>query len=177
MKISVMGSAFGPPTLGHFDVISQVDDKSDAIILVPCFRHGFGKVMVPFESRLALSKRFCEDVSTRLSSKLIVEDIERGMAQGNDKPVYTFDVMVELEKKYPTAELTFVMGNDNWDQFHKFYKGREIVSRWGVHIAEERSFTRSTVVRSLFVEQASENEICKHITKGVYDYIIENTVY
>lgn len=177
MKISVMGSAFGPPTLGHFDVMTQVDKESDVILLVPAFRHGFGKEMAPFESRLAMSKLLCEDVGNQVTSRLIVEDIERQIAQGNDKPVYTYDLMLKLEEKYPGAELQFVMGPDNWKQIDKFYRGTEIAERWGVAVAEERSSTRSSTVRSMFVDSAPKSDICEHITPSVYNYIVKNRIY
>lgn len=42
-RIAIIGSAFNPPHLGHKDIIEPSYKDYDEILLIPSYRHVFGK--------------------------------------------------------------------------------------------------------------------------------------
>lgn len=157
LKIAVFGSAFNPPHMGHADVVTQALAHFDRVILVPNFAHAFGKVMAPFDLRLAMAKML--HAQQNWKGRVIVSDIEQTLAakKASGEPIYTFDVMEALEPLYPTCKLTFIVGPDNANAqtWAKFYKSNEIEKRWGRWVAQENKHIRSTSIRAL-IEQGQQ---------------------
>ena len=150
-RIGVFGSAFDPPTLGHQDVLKQTACHFDQILLVPSASHAFGKKSQPFHIRVELLHVFAQ--SALVGCELQVCDLEAQLLEQNpDKPVYTFDLLEALERRYHgSVELSFIRGPDNanpvvWQQF---YKAAEIEQRWSILTAKERLEVRSSSVRSI----------------------------
>lgn len=151
-KIAVFGSAFNPPHRGHEDVIAQALVVFDHVLVIPNYKHAFGKVMMPFELRLAMAQSLAVESPT--PSRVTVLDVECDIAQrktaaGDSTPIYTYDVLCELEARYPQAQLHFVIGPDNADPiiWRQFYKADEITRRWQLWFAKERIAVRSTLIR------------------------------
>jgi len=151
-QTAVFGSAFNPPHAGHADVINQALEKFDCVIVVPSFSHAFGKSMAPFELRLDMVNALVKLHSDWLQ-RVIVSDIEKTIAdrKPGNSPIYTYDVLVELEALYQNDPLTFVVGPDNADPqiWAKFYKASEIDKCWGRWEAKERQRVRSTGIRKI----------------------------
>lgn len=153
-KVAVFGSAFNPPHCGHEDVLLQVAQWADAVVVVPNFSHAFGKQMAEYALRLRLVQALVEGLAPeRLAGCSVqVSDIEQRMAskQCEPAPIYTYDVLVELQKLYPNSELTFVVGPDNADPavWNRFYRAQEILQQFSIWPAEERLSVRSTAIRA-----------------------------
>ncbi len=149
-KMAVFGSAFNPPHMGHADVINQVLEVFDRVIVVPSFSHAFGKAMAAYSLRLDLVRTLVR-LHPDWQQRVIVSDIEETIAEkkADNEPIYTFDVLKELEAQQPFDQLVFVVGPDNAvpEIWTKFYKAREIDERWGRWEAKERKKVRSTVIR------------------------------
>jgi nicotinate-nucleotide adenylyltransferase len=177
MNILILGSAFDPPHKGHADTVYQNLDKFDKILLVPSYAHGFGKKMRPFEHRFELTLAFCEQFNNE-NSKVEASDVERDIynMQKEKGPVYTYVLLCWLQKKYgPDVEFSFLMGPDNEDNFHKFYKHEEIRQNWGLVVAKERVNVRSSLIRPLITEdKANITEIESMTGKAVSEKIFEN---
>jgi len=173
-NIAIFGSAFDPPTLGHADAINSImgsSEKFDKVLLVPSYTHAFGKQMTEYAKRVEMLNSFTQDLQ---DSKVVSCDIEQRISQQN-KPVYTFDVLSYLsEKVYPESKLTFVMGPDNSDNWHKFYKSSEIEQRWHIFVVPQRQAIRSTLVRKAV---ANKSDIRGYVTPNVADYIVKNNLY
>lgn len=193
-RVAVIGSAFNPPHLGHKDVIEQIYCDFDEILLVPSYRHAFGKKMVPFEHRLYMASMmgqcFHSEDYIRYSTTptILTSDIERQIGRSKPGPVYTYDVLSALEGKYEKAgvesDLTFIVGPDNacsetWSQF---YKGSEILERWKLRSVSERVSVRSTQIRDLISEFPRpaflfETRFKKYLDGMVANYIFNNKLY
>lgn len=48
------------------------------------------------------------------------------------RPSYTINTLTALEKAFPDREFLLLIGADNWEKFDRWYKGDEILSRYGV---------------------------------------------
>ncbi|MDD1779707.1 nicotinate-nicotinamide nucleotide adenylyltransferase [Enterovibrio sp. ZSDZ35] len=140
-KIAIFGSAFNPPTLGHLSVIERLS-HFDKVFLVPSFAHAWGKQMADFDKRCHWVSMFINDVSCT-NVELCTD--EQALDAGNS--VTTWALLNHLQETYPNAELTFVIGPDNFLKFSKFYKAEEILSKWAVLACPETVPVRSTQIR------------------------------
>jgi nicotinate-nucleotide adenylyltransferase len=171
MNILILGSAFDPPHHGHADTISQHIDNFDKILLVPSYKHPFGKVMRPFDYRLTLTALFSKQFP---ENKVLVSDIEKHINNG-DNPIYTYHVLNALQEKYPECNLSFMIGPDNEEVFDKFYRSNDIQVNWGLVVAEERSLIRSSKVRPLITkDKQNEEKIESMVGKLVSNEVFNN---
>lgn len=178
-KIGVYGSAFDPIHLGHIDCLRQVDGQYHTIIIVPSYKHAFGKDMTPFDLRLSMVETAINSISD-FKSTLLISDVERKIAQDNvEKPVYTYDVLHYLEKELRNDQLEFIMGPDNAEpkQWGKFYKADEILSRWGIKVVEQRKKVRSSLVRAMVKEGNLSNNDENLIPLSVFKAIKKHCLY
>lgn len=174
MKIAVFGSAFNPPTRGHLDAIQSIFKQADdvsKVLLIPSFKHAFSKQMLSYDTRLQLLDAFVMDIADERVETLAIEHL---LAEG-DKPVYTYDVLEYLQSElYPDAQLQFVIGPDNRQSWHKFYKADEILTRWSLLHVPENTPIRSTAVREN-IEHG--RNISALVTPSVQSLIQANHLY
>ncbi|MGI9277913.1 MAG: adenylyltransferase/cytidyltransferase family protein [Endozoicomonas sp.] len=192
IKIGVFGSAFNPPTLGHLDVLKQAAGAFEKILLVPSASHAFAKTLLPFSDRAEMLKLFLADAGT-LECEVEICELEMELLRRQpDKPVYTFDLMQELEEHYPdNTRIGFIRGPDNADPetWRRFYRAREIEQRWMIFTADERMPIRSSTVRELIGSMKSDDTTINQASAGHQDdldnmlmpsvrrYILEKGLY
>ena len=190
--IGVFGSAFNPPTLGHLDVLKQAAGVFEKILLVPSASHAFAKELLPLSCRVDMLRLFLADAGT-LECEVEICVLEAEMFRRHpDKPVYTFDLMQELEKQLPhNTRLGFIRGPDNAapETWQRFYKAREIEQRWMIFTADERMQVRSSTVRELIGSMNSGDTTINRASAGhvsdldtmlmpsVRRYILEKGLY
>lgn len=168
-SIAIFGSAFNPPSLGHKSVIERLT-HFDKVILLPSFSHAWGKQMLDYDARCELVTVFIEDLS---QDNLELSTLERDIAVG-DEAITTFAVLEAFEKHFPQANLTFVVGPDNFLHFGKFYKADEITQRWQVLACPETVKVRSTQIRE---EIVNSREISHLTTNSVAKMLCDNEWY
>lgn len=179
LKTAVFGSAFNPPHMGHADVINQALEVFDHVIVVPSFSHAFGKAMAAYSLRLDLVRTLVE-LHPDWQQRVIVSDIEKTIAKNKpvNEPIYTFDVLNELETRKPFEQLVFVVGPDNAEPetWAKFYRAKEIDERWGRWEVKERVSVRSTGIREIINSggQPISND-CPPEVVAVYREYIESS--
>jgi nicotinate-nucleotide adenylyltransferase len=192
-NIGILGSAFNPPHLGHKDVIQQVSQNFDEILLIPSFNHAFNKKMVSYQDRLCMTSMLAQsfyietDQTNKQLAPIVTSSIEKELGIHTDSPVYTYDVLNELERRYLNSEikptLNFIIGPDNATEkiWSKFYKGEEIVDRWNLTIVSERIPVRSTVIRELIAHSDPEaifkSPLMKYLDKPIAQYIFNHQLY
>lgn len=193
-RIGVVGSAFNPPHLGHKDIIEQVYRDFDEILLVPSFKHAFGKKMVPYKYRLfmtsILGQTFHAEKHLKHSHEtpIITSSIEQELGENSELPIYTFNLLEALEQRYLNADinpqLTFIIGPDNasFETWSKFYKGDEIIKRWNIRTVSERLPVHSTMIRNLISEYPRPeflfaSRFKNYLDEMIANYIFENKLY
>ncbi|MGO2509058.1 MAG: nicotinate-nicotinamide nucleotide adenylyltransferase [Vibrio hibernica] len=168
--IAVFGSAFNPPSLGHQSVISSLM-HFDQILLVPSIAHAWGKSMLEFNVRCQMVERFIADMAF---TKVELSRIESQLYQDSKDSVTTFEVLCALQEMHQDAELTFVLGPDNFLNFSKFYKCDEIIQHWSVLACPEKLAVRSSDIR----RNCSQNVNISHLTTvSVRQFIEQNQLY
>ncbi|MDE1312404.1 nicotinate-nicotinamide nucleotide adenylyltransferase [Vibrio aestuarianus] len=163
-KIAVFGSAFNPPSLGHKSVIDSLS-HFDLVLLVPSISHAWGKSMLDYETRCELIDAFISDLALSNVKRSTVEE----HLQQPGESVTTYAVLSLLQKQFPDADITFVIGPDNLFNFEKFYKAREILQRWSVMACPEKVAIRSTDIR----HNLSENSDISSLTTKSVEMILQ----
>lgn len=162
-KIAIFGSAFNPPSFGHKGVIQSLN-HFDKVLLVPSISHAWGKSMLDYSIRCQLVDMFISDIG---QANVERSNIEESLYEPGTS-VTTFAVLEALEKRYPEAELTFVVGPDNFFSFSKFYKAQDIVERWSILACPEKVKIRSTTIRyslsqGLNVDHLTTLSVAQHL--------------
>jgi nicotinate-nucleotide adenylyltransferase len=188
-RIAIIGSAFNPPHLGHKDIIEQIYQDFDEILLVPSYRHAFGKNMVPFANRLHMASMLGQSfhserhLAYKQTATIITSSIERDIGAHSDRPVYTFDLLEALEQRYINAgihaELTFIIGPDNATHatWSRFYRGDEIRERWKLRTVSERLPVHSSQIRTLIADYPRPAFLFESRFKQYLDGIIANYIF
>ncbi|WP_139684325.1 nicotinate-nicotinamide nucleotide adenylyltransferase [Vibrio tasmaniensis] len=168
-KIAIFGSAFNPPSLGHKSVIDSLA-HFDKILLVPSIAHAWGKEMLDFDTRCQLVNVFISDLSL---DQVELSLIEKSLFTPGES-VTTYAVLSELQKLHRDAQLTFVIGPDNFFKFSSFHKADEITERWSVMACPEKVKIRSTDIRNALI---SGSDIAKLSTKSVTKILQDSGLY
>jgi nicotinate-nucleotide adenylyltransferase len=168
-KIAIFGSAFNPPSLGHRSVIESLT-HFDIVLLIPSIAHAWGKEMLDYKLRCEMLDLFIHDLGCKTFQRSTIEE-ELYVPGGR---VTTYAVLEKAQELYPSADITFVIGPDNFFNFHKFYKAEEILSRWAVMACPEKVAIRSTDIRN---ELEKMRSVTKLTTKSVANFLIKNNLY
>ncbi|HBC87368.1 MAG TPA: nicotinate (nicotinamide) nucleotide adenylyltransferase [Lentisphaeria bacterium] len=198
-SIAIFGGTFDPPHNGHVQIAVKVlaAGLADRIIFVPAYRppHKPGFPVSEFRHRLEMLK-----LATAGKGKFEVSDME----SRRNGPSYTFDTMLEFEKKNPASQIKLLVGSDSLRLLHTWYKAREIAAKWTlIAYPREGQVPTSGELRANWDAKVAEKllgyilhmpcydfsstEIRKRIIDGknvedlvdgaVYRYIIRNRIY
>lgn len=97
MKVAILGGSFDPPHLGHILIARQVKEilGLDQVLLIPNFKHAFGKIQSPAKHRLAMTKLLEDDFIKVSESELQRKGIS-----------FTIDTLNILESEYPNNKFS-----------------------------------------------------------------------
>ena len=122
MKIGILGGTFDPVHLGHLQLAQNARSQFslDKVIFVPAYQSPHKQAISPAASardryemvRLAIEGEPFLDVSD-------CEVKRKGVS-------YTFDTLVEFEKKYPGATLFLILGEDALDGVDTWHRAAEL---------------------------------------------------
>lgn len=170
-KIAVFGAALNPPTYAHTNIIKTLADEFDLVLVVPSFMHPFGKNMIPFEDRLRMAQIMIDSTQ---KDNISLSAIESKLPNENNR-IYTIDVLNKIKEKFINDDIYFVMGQDNKDNFEKFYKHDEIIKNYKLKTIENIPEIRSTLLRE---ELKKKSEKTKALTlPAILKYIEKNNLY
>lgn len=121
-RIGVFGGTFDPPHAAHLELARTVLGAGavELVLLVPCFRHAFGKEPAAFAHRVAMCGLLVEG-----EDGMAVSDAEARL----DHPGRTLDLIAALEAERPEAELRLVAGGDIFFEREKWYRFDEVERR------------------------------------------------
>ncbi len=168
-KIAIFGSAFNPPSLGHKSVIESLS-YFDLVLLEPSIAHAWGKEMLNYSTRCKLVDAFIKDIGL---SNVQRSDIEQSLYQPGQS-VTTYALLNKAQEIHPAADITFVIGPDNFFKFAKFYRAQEITERWTVMACPEKIKIRSTDIRNALV---AGKDISTFTTTTVSELLLSESLY
>ncbi|MEC7947163.1 MAG: nicotinate-nicotinamide nucleotide adenylyltransferase [Myxococcota bacterium] len=175
MRIAVYGGSFNPPHVGHAMVASWVrwTGRADAVWLVPVYRHAFenhhGKVLAPFEDRLA----WCTAMAEELGAGVEALDVERHLPA----PSFTVDTLSHLAAAHPGHDFRLVVGADVIPQVDAWRGWDEIVSRFDPIIVGRQGHPRSGGPATVEFPAVSSSDIRARLTSGAsVDHLVTAAV-
>ena len=121
-RIGVFGGTFDPPHAAHLEIVrtTLASGEVDRVLLVPCFRHAFGKTPVAFEHRVAMCAALVEG-----EAGAAVSDAEARLVH----PGRTLDLVESLEAAFPGCPLRLIAGGDIYLEREKWYRFAEVERR------------------------------------------------
>jgi nicotinate-nucleotide adenylyltransferase len=114
-RVGLLGGSFNPPHLGHTLLALSVlgGEEIDALWVLPCADHPFGKDLAPFEARVEM----CKIAFARLAGPVEVVGLEAHLPSPN----FTAQTLAALHAIRPGIRPLFVMGSDllaDWPKWH-----------------------------------------------------------
>lgn len=146
-RLVYFGSAFNPPHVGHIRCMQWLLARPDVTLVLagPSKAHAFAKNMADFDARCTMTQDLL--LHFGLPSNVQVSRIEQDLAK-DDKPVYTYDVLVALQALYPDHRIVFGLGPDNVEQFSRFYRYQDILDQFELEECPTMGTVRSTDIRN-----------------------------
>jgi nicotinate-nucleotide adenylyltransferase len=113
----VFGGSFDPPHLAHVMMVAWALSCQDVdrVLVVPCFRHRFGKESAPFEHRVRMCRLAFKPFGRRCAVSRIEEELG-GVS-------VTLRTLKALRRRLPGASFRLLVGSDilaEKGQWHRF---------------------------------------------------------
>lgn len=164
----IFGGSFNPIHNGHIALARQILDKGDLdeiwFMVSPQNPLKSADTLTDDNYRLTLVRAALEG-ETRLKAC----DYEFNMP----RPSYTYDTLMALRRDYPDRDFTLIMGGDNWERFHRWYKWEEILRQFRIIIYPRQGAAIDTASLPANVRlvdttlyNISSTEIREKISKG-----------
>ena len=185
MITAIYGGSFNPPHMAHALVASYVLGLglADRVVILPTYKHAFGKNLVPFEDRI----KMCELTFERFGTKILVSDMERGNESGY--LLHTLERIKKLSADDSQGdEFRLIIGADCMKQTDKWYKFVEICKIAPPIVLEREGHCHmnglpqvikglsSTRIRSLIGEKKLDR-VHGLVPQCVLDYIVDRQLY
>ena len=172
-RYTVYGGSFDPIHLGHVSMIRRAVGLGCRVIIVPAFRHAFGKQSAPFEHRL----RMCRlALDARLQAHATVCDVERRLATDDGEPVYTYDVLHHLRDRL-RQPVSLLVGPDIAAEWQRWHRHADIDREFGRLSLPATHKVRSSDVRQRLRQGAAPASLGEMIAEAVVAYIAAQGLY
>lgn len=181
--IGIYGGSFNPIHMGHITLARQIlrEGLLDEVWLLVSPQNPLKSPahLLPDEIRLEMTRRAVSE-----EEGLSVSDIEFHLP----KPSYTWNTLQALRKRYPEVEWALLIGSDNWDLFHQWYRHEDILREYRVIIYPRKGTTIEPGTLPPHASMAptplidiSSTEIRKRVSEGASIHgmipaVIENDV-
>ena len=171
-RYAVYGGSFDPVHAGHVSMIRRAVELGYHVVIVPAFRHAFGKQSTSFEHRL----RMCRlALDAALQAHTCVCDVERHLAN-DDEPVYTYDVLRHLRARL-RQPVSLLVGPDIAAEWQRWHRHADIDQEFGRLSLPATHTVRSSDVRQQLRQGAAPASLGKLMPEAVAAYIAAEGLY
>ena len=183
----IFGGSFDPIHKGHLSLAAEVCRRGLAaevwFMVSPLNPHKAGNNLTPEELRLRMVQ-----LATEGEPSFAACDFEFNLP----RPSYTVNTLAALAEAYPEREFLLLVGADNWEKFHKWYKWEDILAQYKIIVyprgCEEAPALPANVfwlaaplhnVSSTMVRDsvARGEDISSFVPAAVQEFIEENNLY
>ena len=126
-RVAVFGGSFDPIHNGHLALAGEVILRGLAdevwLMVTPQNPHKQDKILSDERLRFQMAQLAVEGMDGVKAC-----DFEFSLP----RPSYTLTTLTALDEAFPDKEFCLLIGADNWEKFDRWYKGDEILSRYGI---------------------------------------------
>jgi len=154
-RIGVLGGSFDPVHNGHLVIARQAIQKHDlpCVLFVPnnIPPHKGARAVAPIEHRLEMVRLA---IAGEDRFELSTIELERA------GPSYSYTTVLELKRRYPGAEILFIVGSDCLYELDSWYRARELAEAVRfVVVAREASLAEPLRAVSAFLPERTLERI------------------
>ena len=128
-RIGILGGSYNPIHMGHIQLaehLLRVLSFDEVWLLVsPHNPLKPANDLLPDAIRYQWVAKSIEGMSG-----LVASDFELALPQ----PSYTYNTLTQLTATYPQNEFTLLIGADNWQVFHKWFRAEDIIKNFRIAI-------------------------------------------
>jgi nicotinate-nucleotide adenylyltransferase len=173
-RYAVYGGSFDPVHFGHLSMIERAINLGYEVIVVPAYRHAFGKRLTPFKHRIRMCELALQACQFQKHAHLCC--IEQKLAQRHNTPVYTYDVLCKLRNTLQTTPCLLV-GPDIAAEWQRWYRHETIDQEFGRLCLPTTRAIRSTEIRKRLRAGASPDSLREMMPEPVIAYIMSEGLY
>lgn len=173
-RYTVYGGSFDPIHVGHLSMIERAIALGYEAIVVPAYRHAFGKRSAPFEHRARMCELALQDSGCETYARVC--RIERILAQGGNLPVYTYDVLCALRDSLGVPP-SLLVGPDIEVEWERWYKYEAIDREFGRLSLTMTKDVRSSTIRQRLYDGEPPASLHGLVPDSVIAYIIATGLY
>lgn len=117
--VAVFGGSFNPPHIAHVLAVATVltTEEVDTLLVVPTFKHPFGKPLAPYEDRVTMCR-----LAMAWMPHVEVSRIEEHIGGAS----LTLRTLEHLQRENPTWKLRLIMGADLLLEAHKWFRFEDV---------------------------------------------------
>ena len=190
-RVALFGGSFNPPHVAHQLVALYVLETQpvDELWFVPVWEHVFGKVLAPYEDRIAM----CELAARALGPRAKVDRAEAELArQPGFQGSRTLDLIEMLIATRPGIQPRLVIGTDILAETAKWYRWDAVtaaaplivIGRPGHPLPDGSTATgvampaiSSTDIRAALADRSREAQLPSLLPASVLEYIDSRQLY
>lgn len=173
-RYAVYGGSFDPIHYGHLSMIERAIELDYEVIVVPAYRHAFGKKSAPFAHRVRMCELALQDRQLQAHTRLC--QIERTLAQESSAPVYTYDVLCALRDHLQMAPRLLV-GPDIAAEWKRWHRHDAIDREFGRLCLSMTHAIRSTDIRQRLRAGGPPESLRGVMPAAVVAYIMAEGLY
>ena len=147
-KVGLYFGSFNPIHLGHLIIANHMLIRADLdeiwIVVTPSSPFKLNTEMIAEQHRLQMVK-----LAVSENPSIFASDVEFNL----DRPSYTVDTLRILRDKFTQVEFSVILGEDNYQNLHKWKDHSEIVDKHRLLIYPRR-LSSSAVVRENNIENS-----------------------
>lgn len=164
----IFGGSFNPIHNGHIALARQILEKGSLdeiwFMVSPQNPLKSADTLADDNYRLKLVREALKD-----EQRITACDYEFHMP----RPSYTYDTLMSLRKDCPDRDFVLIMGGDNWERFHRWYKWEDILRQFRIIIyprqgaaIDPASLPANVRLVDTTLYNISSTEIREKISKG-----------
>jgi len=152
-SIVVYGGSFNPPHNIHFLIAEQVlkqYPEVEKVFFIPVNNKYQKEGLIENEHRYNMLKEVIEK-----NDRFVLSDMD----MHGEKSLLTIKVLEELQTQFKDKEIWVLVGSDNLEKIHKWYRADELVSKYKILVMERAGDDIERIV--------NENELLKNNKENI----------
>jgi nicotinate-nucleotide adenylyltransferase len=173
-QYAMYGGSFDPIHTGHLSVIERAITSGYYTLVVPAYRHAFGKRSEAFEHRVRMCELALKDCHLQTQARVCT--IEQTLARAEDAPIYTYDVLCAL-RSHLSQPPCLLVGPDIDQEWTRWHQHQAIDREFGRLSMSLTLDIRSSALRQQLHDGAELDTLAPYLTPSVRAYIDARGMY